>query len=281
MSARIWYEICNFQIVVPYHDEMKEEQPSKERFKEHLYEATLLAFGKILSKYNAFAQDLLLKETGKEILEYLRRQGYTFSETNSSEDLFSAIDMFVRNGFVETLEVEQAERGQKFTWHNLYGFQAYKELQEYSENPFLACPLNAVLWYLAAGQGKTLRILAMTFIDENRTAVCIKEIVPIGDDVESAEKNGFEPTVLKNTQLLELAEERARKLEQILNELKILRGLLPICAHCKKIRDDRGYWKQLEQYLEEHSEAKFSHCLCPDCFEEKYPEIAALADGES
>jgi hypothetical protein len=62
-------------------------------------------------------------------------------------------------------------------------------------------------------------------------------------------------------------------LKDSLNEIKLLSGMLPICASCKKIRDDNGYWKQIETYISEHSEAQFSHSICPDCMEKLYPEI--------
>ncbi len=62
------------------------------------------------------------------------------------------------------------------------------------------------------------------------------------------------------------------KLKQALKEVKMLSGFLPICANCKKIRDDKGYWNQIEAYIQEHSEAEFSHSLCPDCAEKLYPE---------
>jgi hypothetical protein len=55
-------------------------------------------------------------------------------------------------------------------------------------------------------------------------------------------------------------------LQHALSEVKTLRGIIPICAYCKKIRDDKGYWNQLESYLHSHSEAEFSHGACPDCF---------------
>jgi hypothetical protein len=62
-------------------------------------------------------------------------------------------------------------------------------------------------------------------------------------------------------------------LEKALGEVKILRGLLPICAACKKIRDDDGYWEHMETYIKEHSEAQFSHGICPDCATRLYPDI--------
>ncbi len=68
--------------------------------------------------------------------------------------------------------------------------------------------------------------------------------------------------------------ERMLELQKALGEVRTLRGIVPICAGCKKIRDDRGYWNQVEVYVREHSEAQFSHCLCPECLEKLYPEFA-------
>ena len=63
------------------------------------------------------------------------------------------------------------------------------------------------------------------------------------------------------------------ELQQALGQVKKLSGFLPICASCKKIRDDKGYWQQIEQYITEHSEALFSHGLCPECAKKLYPEL--------
>jgi PAS domain S-box-containing protein len=62
-----------------------------------------------------------------------------------------------------------------------------------------------------------------------------------------------------------------RELQKALSHIKTLTGLLPICSHCKKIRDDKGYWNQIEVYISEHSEAEFSHGICPECKEKLYP----------
>ena len=61
--------------------------------------------------------------------------------------------------------------------------------------------------------------------------------------------------------------------EKALQEVRILRGFLPICASCKKIRDDTGYWTQIEGYIKDHSEAEFTHSICPDCAKRLYPEF--------
>jgi transcriptional regulator with GAF, ATPase, and Fis domain len=62
-------------------------------------------------------------------------------------------------------------------------------------------------------------------------------------------------------------------LQDALLQVKTLQGMLPICAHCKKIRDDQGYWQQLEAYISQHSMAQFSHGVCPDCLREHYAEL--------
>ncbi len=71
--------------------------------------------------------------------------------------------------------------------------------------------------------------------------------------------------------------DRVKELEDALARVKLLHGLLPICSYCKKVRDDRNYWQQVEGYIEEHSEAQFTHGICPDC-RAKYvdPELERL-----
>ena len=66
-------------------------------------------------------------------------------------------------------------------------------------------------------------------------------------------------------------EEVIVQLQKALSEVKTLRGFIPICASCKKIRDDKGYWNQIESYIQTHSEAEFSHSLCPECVKKLYP----------
>ncbi len=68
-------------------------------------------------------------------------------------------------------------------------------------------------------------------------------------------------------------EKLIRDLQSALSEVKTLRGFLPICASCKKIRDDKGYWNQIEEYISAHSDAQFSHGICPDCARKLYPDI--------
>ena len=70
-------------------------------------------------------------------------------------------------------------------------------------------------------------------------------------------------------------EERGRlifELQESLAKVRTLSGLLPICANCKKIRDDKGYWNQIETYIKERSQAEFTHGICPDCAQRLYPQ---------
>jgi len=98
-----------------------------------------------------------------------------------------------------------------------------------------------------------------------------------------ASKEDLERRVEERTAELSVANEELRRLnrekelaidglQKALNKISTLRGLLPICAACKKIRDDKGYWNQIEVYISEHTEADFSHGICPDCAKELYGE---------
>jgi YesN/AraC family two-component response regulator len=85
------------------------------------------------------------------------------------------------------------------------------------------------------------------------------------------------PMTVKNAIERHLMEQERDKLisdlKQALSDIKTLHGLLPICARCKKIRDDKGYWNHLEKYIQEHSEAQFTHGYCPDCATELFSAI--------
>jgi hypothetical protein len=89
--------------------------------------------------------------------------------------------------------------------------------------------------------------------------------------------------VARRREALSASEERAwqaerdarEALERSLSELRVLRGVIPICSHCRKIRTDVGDWQQLELYVREHTDADFSHGVCPECTAKHYPQVAA------
>ena len=73
--------------------------------------------------------------------------------------------------------------------------------------------------------------------------------------------------------LLRKLSQTIENLEHALDKVKLLSGFLPICASCKKVRDDKGYWSEVESYISNHSEAEFTHGLCPECAREFYSKI--------
>ena len=87
------------------------------------------------------------------------------------------------------------------------------------------------------------------------------------------------------TERRKLEDEKGNLINQLqasLEKVKLLSGFIPICASCKKIRDDKGYWNQLEAYIRDHSEAEFSHGICPDCAKKFYSELdKTLPEKES
>ena len=66
---------------------------------------------------------------------------------------------------------------------------------------------------------------------------------------------------------------QTEELKKAIENIKQLEGLLPICSHCKQVRDDKGYWSQIESYISAHSDAQFSHSICPECAKKYYPEF--------
>lgn len=67
--------------------------------------------------------------------------------------------------------------------------------------------------------------------------------------------------------------EKVDELKQALDQVRTLKGIVPICANCKNVRDDQGYWNRVESYLNEHTEADFTHAVCPDCMKRLYPQF--------
>ena len=84
------------------------------------------------------------------------------------------------------------------------------------------------------------------------------------------------------SRLIEMQDALADKIEELrqaLDQIKTLQGILPICSFCKKIRDDQGYWNQVEGYISKHTDAQFSHGICSECRKKHYPEFAKEGEG--
>jgi two-component system sensor histidine kinase VicK len=150
-------------------------------------------------------------------------------------------------------------------------------------NSFVGWVLGIAMATLLAGT--TLAILASRLITNP-----LKELawaagkVAAGDmnyrvPVKSGDEIGqlkavFNDMVEKRQQREQERERLIGDLQEAIAKVKVLSGMLPICASCKNIRDDQGYWKQIESYIQEHSEAEFTHGLCPECAHKLYPEFA-------
>jgi signal transduction protein with GAF and PtsI domain len=104
-------------------------------------------------------------------------------------------------------------------------------------------------------------------------------LVQLADDLAY----GIEAIRLRIARAKEEAEKEQllREVQGALAHVKTLRGLLPICSGCKKIRDDKGYWNQIETYVSQHSEAEFSHGLCPECSKQYFPDYDPSQEEEN
>jgi PAS domain S-box-containing protein len=99
-------------------------------------------------------------------------------------------------------------------------------------------------------------------------------VKPILNDVGAVETVICTSKNITKRKLAEVALKKEHdKLLKALKEIKTLSGFLPICASCKKIRDDKGYWNQIEAYIQQHSDAQFSHAICPACAKKLYPDL--------
>ncbi len=98
-------------------------------------------------------------------------------------------------------------------------------------------------------------------------------IIKQGIHTTQKRKQAEEELLRYHSRLEIMVVERTAELENALSEVKKLSGLLPICASCKKIRDDKGYWKQIEEYIRDHSEAEFTHSICEECTDKLYPGL--------
>jgi PAS domain S-box-containing protein len=97
--------------------------------------------------------------------------------------------------------------------------------------------------------------------------------VQFDEDGNPARLIGTLQDITERKKAEELREKLIADLQKAAKEIKTLSGFIPICASCKKIRDDKGYWEQIETYIMEHSDAEFSHGLCPECSKKLYPDL--------
>ena len=119
-------------------------------------------------------------------------------------------------------------------------------------------------------------VVYLTAYADKKVLERAKTTEPFGYLIKPFEERELYATIEMALYKHKIEEEKNNLIQQLrdaLAEVKKLSGLLPICASCKKVRDDKGYWNEIEAYVRDHSEADFSHGLCPDCGIKLYPDL--------
>ena len=200
-----------------------------------------------------------------------------FRETNSEKKFIGADirDLPCFSSFSETLLSSGGsanyEDGQHIvSVHQLQGFSFYVAVSYSRKNVLKKWRIEAVRDTATIFFTTLIAAFTLTYAQRHRQRrkKAEKELY--------AHHERLEKTIAQRTEQLTAANQKLMQkneaLETALVEVKTLSGLLPICAHCKKIRDDKGYWNQLEAYLGQHSDITLSHGICPECFSEHYPD---------
>jgi PAS domain S-box-containing protein len=211
--------------------------------------------------YQGIIRDITERKKAEEALKGAR--AFTESALNSITDIFYSFDL----------------SGKFLSWNKTFNrISGYSEQELPSKKPidfFLGEDIQriaeAVERIYKEGTSKTE---ANFVLKDGRQIPC--EFT--GSILKDSKGNiiGFSGTGRDITERKRAEEEREkliRELQKALAEVKTLSGLIPICASCKKIRDDKGYWNQIETYIRDHSEADFSHGICPECAKKLYPEL--------
>ncbi|MGC9035426.1 MAG: response regulator [Verrucomicrobiia bacterium] len=159
--------------------------------------------------------------------------------------------------------------------------------EEHYADPYLCLKIvypddKPILEKFFKNDAKPDKPVIVRYIHKNGSIVWTESLLsPVYD--ADGQIAGFDSITRDITEEKKNEEERERliiELEKALFEVKRLRGLIPICAGCKKIRNDNGYWQAIEAYLKEHADVEFTHSLCPDCVKKYYPEYAEDVEKE-
>ena len=132
--------------------------------------------------------------------------------------------------------------------------------------------------------GKQIYIILLTARDNKRDIIAGLEAGADDYVTKPVDREILQARIKVGTRLVQLQTDLANKLselQQAISNVKQLQGLVPICSYCKKIRDDKNYWHQVEQYISEHTEAQFSHGICPECKERLLKEMREIKKGRN
>ncbi|MCK5784520.1 MAG: response regulator transcription factor [Desulfobacterales bacterium] len=124
--------------------------------------------------------------------------------------------------------------------------------------------------------GKLFYIIIFTSLEDKKDLVTALEAGADDFIIKNFDKDELKARIKVGERVARLKSEldsRVRELEESAAHVKQLQGILPICMHCHKIRDDQEAWQRLDNYFAEHTDILLSHCLCPECYEKHYPEF--------
>ncbi len=171
------------------------------------------------------------------------------------DNKFRIIEVNLR--FTELFGYTQQEAKNKLVFDLIVPQEKMKESKEFS-------------------QGKIEQTMNYETIRQSKDGKLIPVLVSSSPIILDDKKAGTIITYRDISALKKVEEEKEKlisNLQKALEEVKTLSGLIPICSHCKKVRDDGGYWDQVENYITKHSNVDFSHGICPDCLRQYYPEM--------
>ncbi len=235
----------------------------------------------------------VIDEQHQALVDLLNRLGQTLI-SSSSDEVSSAFEELARYA-------DQHFRDEELVWAEYLDGDSWFASHQLSHAAFLP----RVLEIRARGEGKTRRQVVESLVmflirwlafhildDDKRLALCVASLQE-GKSLEEAKAHSekqmsgsmrilieailqmYDELASNTIALMRETAARMRaeaQLKKAAEEIKVLRGVLPICSHCKKIRNAEGTWDQLEKYIDSNSEAKFSHSVCPSCVDEHYPD---------
>lgn len=185
--------------------------------------------------------DILFERDGKTPLLECMCGNILQGNFDSSQPFFTENGSFYSNGTTKLLSetTEEDRQGRTRNYCNSYGYESVALI-----------PIKA--------RGENVGLIQL---NDYRMGMFSEELISflemIGEQVGLAVQNSLVYTKLKNT----------------LAEIKNLKEIIPICAHCKKIRDDKGYWAEVEEYFKKHSNSELTHGICPECVDKHYSEF--------
>ena len=216
-----------------------------------------------------------VKELEQEISEHKRAEQDTSNSQHLLQEVIDNIEAevfikdtnriykFVNSSFCKDFGVDKNEVIGKDDYF-VFSPEVAKQLQE-NDKRIMESKTADTIEESGKVRGKfvTYRTNKVPLIDENGE---VYGICGIGFDITQQKK------------LEEEREKLLKELQKALAEIKTLRGILPLCSFCKKIRDDKGYWEQVDVYISKHTEAEISHSICPECAKEHYPDLDIYDD---